>query len=100
MGFEVIVDASTIGYAEFAAGDSVLAIYERTRMAGVVGGAEVSGAGGVVITFDADNVDATYDALVEAGARSVRGPHDQPTWGFRIAIVADPEGNLIEINRP
>lgn len=100
MGLDVLIDASQISYAEFAAGDAVVAVYERTMMAKVVGAESSAGRGGAVITFDSHDVDGTFARLVERGARSVRAPHDQPTWGFRIAVVADPEGNLIEINHP
>ena len=100
VGFEVIVDAATIGYAEFASGDAVLAIYDRSMMARVVGQSAASGSRGAIVTFDSIDVDAEYERLVAAGARGVAAPHDQPTWGFRIALVADPEGNLLEINRP
>lgn len=37
LGFERTVDATSIGYAEFAAGDAILAIYDRARMTWVVG---------------------------------------------------------------
>ena len=98
LGFRVLVDASNIGYAEFDAGDAVLAVYERSMMAKVVDPQEISGRGNAIVTFDAEDVDGTFARLVEAGARPVAHPHDQPTWGFRIALVADPDGNLIEIN--
>lgn len=100
IGFEVTIDASEILYAELSAGDAVLAVYDRAMMAKVVGGSAVQGRGGAVITFDDPAVDETYARLVNAGARSVREPHDQPTWGLRIAVVSDPEDNLIEINHP
>ena len=98
LGFEVVVDASEIRYVEFAAGDAVLALYERSMMARVVAAQDVAGRGGAIITLDDEDVDGTYARLVQAGARPVAHPHDQPTWGFRIALISDPEGNLIEIN--
>lgn len=100
VGFDVIVDASEILYCEFAAGDSVLAIYDVSMMQRVVGDEARSVAGGVVITFDTSDVDATFERLFASGARPVAAPRDLPTWGFRIAVIADPEGNLLEINHP
>lgn len=97
LGFEMIVDAASIGYAEFAAGDAVVAIYDHRMMARVIG-VEASVKGKSVTTYDVADVDGTFERLVSAGAHPVARPHDQPTWGFRIAVVADPEGNLIEIN--
>jgi catechol 2,3-dioxygenase-like lactoylglutathione lyase family enzyme len=42
------------------------------------------------------NVDQTYDRLTESGAQPVYAPRDEP-WKMRSAMVADPEGDLIEI---
>ncbi|HUW18351.1 MAG TPA: VOC family protein [Sedimentisphaerales bacterium] len=43
-----------------------------------------------------EDVDAEFNRLVEHGARPVTGPRDMP-WGQRTSVVADPDGNLIEI---
>ena len=40
---------------------------------------------------------ATYDGLLAAGAASRMPPGPSPEPGVRIAFVADPEGNLIEL---
>lgn len=42
------------------------------------------------------DVDATYQAIVDAGFDSVREPFDA-FWGQRYAIVADPDGNHVDI---
>ena len=47
-----------------------------------------------VDTFD--EVDATYNRVIEQGATSVLAPTTEP-WGQRTCYIADPEGNLIEI---
>lgn len=47
------------------------------------------------------DVDAVHDRLVAAGARSIMPPGDSPAPGVRMAFVADPEGNFIELlDRP
>lgn len=43
-----------------------------------------------------EDVDKEFDRLVKAGATPVKEPISQP-YGLRESIVADPEGNLIEI---
>lgn len=43
-----------------------------------------------------DEVDATYNRVIEQGATSVLAPTTEP-WGQRTCYIADPEGNLIEI---
>jgi catechol 2,3-dioxygenase-like lactoylglutathione lyase family enzyme len=49
------------------------------------------------IAFDVPDVDAAYDALVGAGATDRMSPRPSPEPGVRMAYVADPEGNLVEL---
>jgi lactoylglutathione lyase len=44
-----------------------------------------------------DGLDAAHARAVEAGGRSVWTPRDTPAPGLRIAFVADPDGNLVEL---
>ncbi|MEU6407826.1 VOC family protein [Microbispora sp. NPDC046933] len=44
-----------------------------------------------------EDVDAVFLALLEAGATGRMAPQAAPEPGSRMAFVADPEGNLIEI---
>lgn len=44
-----------------------------------------------------EDVDREYARVVAAGAVAVMPPTDEP-WGQRTSYVADPDGNLIEIN--
>jgi len=44
-----------------------------------------------------DDVDATFDQLLAAGASARMSPRPAPEPGVRMAFVADPEGNLIEL---
>jgi catechol 2,3-dioxygenase-like lactoylglutathione lyase family enzyme len=50
--------------------------------------------------FRVDDVDATSDAVTELGGRIVRAGQDRPEHGVRAAVVADPEGHLIELVGP
>lgn len=48
---------------------------------------------------DADDVDATFDALTAAGGAPRQRPND--AWfGCRYAIIADPDGNLLGLKAP
>ena len=49
------------------------------------------------VAFDVRDVDASYDALIAAGATDRMSPRPSPEPGVRMAYVADPEGNLIEL---
>ena len=44
-----------------------------------------------------DDLDAVHARAVEAGGRSVWPPRVTPEPGLRIAFVADPDGNLVEL---
>ncbi|MFT4215556.1 MAG: VOC family protein [Microbacterium sp.] len=44
-----------------------------------------------------DDVDALFDALVDAGAHVVTAPAASPEPGVRFAFLTDPEGNFIEL---
>ena len=49
------------------------------------------------LALTVDDLEATYDRLLAAGAASRMPPSQSPEPGVRIAFVADPEGNLIEL---
>jgi uncharacterized glyoxalase superfamily protein PhnB len=43
-----------------------------------------------------DDVDKTFDYLIEHGAKAIKAPASMP-WGQRTAFFADPEGTIHEI---
>jgi catechol 2,3-dioxygenase-like lactoylglutathione lyase family enzyme len=47
--------------------------------------------------LDVPDVDAAYRRLVAAGAGERMSPRPSPEPGVRMAYVADPEGNLVEL---
>jgi glyoxylase I family protein len=49
------------------------------------------------IAFDVRGVDEAFGRLVALGARPVMTPRPSPEPGVRMAFVADPEGNLLEL---
>ena len=49
------------------------------------------------VAFDVPDVDASYEALLALGAADRMSPRPSPEPGVRMAYVADPEGNLIEL---
>ncbi|MCU0665403.1 MAG: VOC family protein [Myxococcota bacterium] len=89
-------------YAEFKHEGIRFAMYERSKLPALLG-QEPSYPDGLNGTFElainvgaAQNVDALFDRLTRLGARTVYCPRDEP-WKMRSAMVADPEGNLLEI---
>ena len=49
------------------------------------------------VAFDVLGVDKAFERLLGLGARSLMTPRPSPEPNVRMAFVADPEGNLIEI---
>jgi glyoxylase I family protein len=49
------------------------------------------------LAFDVLGVDAAYDRLLALGAVAVMTPRPSPEPDVRMAFVADPEGNLLEL---
>ncbi|WNM25637.1 VOC family protein [Demequina capsici] len=53
------------------------------------------------LAFDVAGLDEAFARLVAHGARAVMPPQPSPEAGVRMAYVADPEGNLLElVERP
>jgi lactoylglutathione lyase len=43
-----------------------------------------------------ENVDKRFREIVAKGGKEIYSPRNEP-WNMRSAMIADPEGNLIEI---
>ncbi len=92
--------------AEFVHDGIRLSMFERAsfpQMLPELVGHEASYSKGLNPTFELaidlprfEDVDPEFERLVAAGARPVIQPRDEP-WGMRSSMVADPEGNLIEV---
>jgi len=89
-------------YAEFKHEGIRFAMFERRALPELLG-QEPSYTKGINGTFELainvgapENVDEMFNRVVAAGAIPVYAPRDEP-WNMRSSMVADPEGNLIEI---
>ena len=89
-------------YAEFKHEGVRFSMYERAQLPGLLGRAPAypSGLNGtfelaIDLPTSAD-ADSMFARVVGAGGQPVYAPRDEP-WGMRSSMVADPEGNLIEI---
>ena len=86
--------------AFYSAGTVAFALFERAALAEDAGVAPAgSGFAGFTLAHNvgsADEVTATIDAAVAAGARCARAPETAPWGGFR-GYFADPDGFLWEV---
>jgi len=89
-------------YAEFKHEGIRFSMYERKQLPDLLG-RKPSYPQDLNCTFELainvgkpEQVDAYFKKIVEAGAKPIYEPRDEP-WKMRSSMVADPEGNLIEI---
>ncbi|MBN2780474.1 MAG: VOC family protein [Candidatus Marinimicrobia bacterium] len=89
-------------YAEFRHEGIRFAMYERDKLPDLLGRTP-SYPEGLNGSFELSlnagepqNVDSTFEKLTANGAAVVYAPRNEP-WHMRSAMIADPEGNLIEI---
>ena len=83
----------------FQAGDMVLALWDRARLAEDSGVEDGGGWGGVTLALNFasnDEVDAVVDEAREAGAEVVREPAET-FWGGYSGVIVDPDGHPWEI---
>ena len=89
-------------YAEFKHEGIRLSMYERSLLPQLLGQTpefpqHLNGTFELAIKVgDRENVDAKFNEIIAKGGRAVYPPRDEP-WKMRSAMLADPEGNLIEI---
>ena len=89
-------------YASFATGgDTGVAIFSRKLMLESLRweGQDTVGVPQQVLCFAVNDIDAECSRLRHAGVHFINEPQDYPGWGIRCAHFADPEGNIIEINK-
>jgi lactoylglutathione lyase len=101
LGLEIEWDGNG-PYAEFKHAGIRFAMYERAQLPALFGQAPTypSGLNGTFeLAIDLphfEDVDVEFERVIKAGAKPVYAPCHEP-WGQRSSMLADPEGNLIEI---
>jgi catechol 2,3-dioxygenase-like lactoylglutathione lyase family enzyme len=66
---------------------------DQDALAGLIAKGALNG-----VHFHADDLDAAFAKLREAGAEIVEEPTEQP-WGARDFAVRDPSGNLVRVDQ-
>ena len=88
------------GYAEFATGVGVLAIFSAEAQEKYIpGSAEAARNRSLILEFKVANVDLEYRRLASLVKVWVKPPTTQP-WGTRSVYFRDPDGNLVDFYTP
>jgi catechol 2,3-dioxygenase-like lactoylglutathione lyase family enzyme len=101
LGFQTDWDG-TGPYAEFHNEGVRFSMYARSELPTLLGQSPTfpSGLNGtfeLAIDLPASaDVDREFERIVQAGGRTIYAPRLEP-WGMYSSMIADPEGNLIEI---
>ncbi len=102
LGMQTNWDGSTPN-AELYSGEYHLTLYRREDFEADTGRkfSYHKGINGAVeLGFEAENyaaVDREYERIINSGGKSVMPPTTIARWNERTCIVADPDGNLVEI---
>jgi catechol 2,3-dioxygenase-like lactoylglutathione lyase family enzyme len=101
LGFEIDWDGNG-PYAEFKNDGVRFSMYERALLPALLGQtpdypANLNGTFELAIDLPTSaDADREFERVVKTGGRAIYAPVDEP-WGQHSSMVADPEGNLIEI---
>ena len=96
--FRMEDDTGRIGHAEIDIAGIVLMLSDEHPELGIVS-PETLGGAGLGLTLPVDDVDATYERALAAGATGLRPPADQ-FYGERAATLLDPFGHRWTVSRP
>ena len=89
-------------YAEFKHEGIRFSMFERQQLPQLLGQTpefpkQLNGTFELAINVgQPENVDIKFKEIIAAGGREIYAPRDEP-WKMRSAMIADPEGNIIEI---
>jgi catechol 2,3-dioxygenase-like lactoylglutathione lyase family enzyme len=89
-------------YAEFRHEGIRFSMYQRSELPALLGQTPgypsgINGTFELAIDYPTSaEADQAYDRAMQQGAHLVYAPRDEP-WGMHSSMIADPEGNLIEI---
>ena len=106
LGLEAVWNLEDGCYGSFKVADGIegFAIFASDFMAPMVGNADKTQPLGYreksMVSFEVENVDETYQALLAKGVEFVNQPTDWAAAGMRLVHLRDPEENLIEFFTP
>ena len=106
LGLEPVWGDENGPYANFKVAEGIegFALFVSDFMAPAVGNTDKDQPTGYreksMVSFEVENVDDTYQALLTKGVAFINQPTDMPDWFMRVVHLRDPEENLIELFTP
>jgi len=106
LGLEPVFGDENGPYANFKVAEGIegFALFVSDFMAPAVGNAEKTQPSGYreksMVSFEVENVDDAFQALLAKGVDFINQPTDMPDWYMRAVHFRDPEDNLIELFTP
>ena len=101
LGLEVAMISGVDRYAELARGETKLTIMCRGKIKEYFGSSTAVNFGkqddAIAVSFSVDNVDEACKYLESKEVEIVSAPWNFADWGVKLALVRDPEGNLVEL---
>lgn len=104
LGFELLWGDENSPYVELNTGGSIIALNQREIMKDVL---PIDFSETIqphehksILIFEVEDVDGYINNLRSEGISILTNPIDMPQWGIRLAHIQDPDGNIIEINKP
>jgi catechol 2,3-dioxygenase-like lactoylglutathione lyase family enzyme len=106
LGLEPVWGDEESCYASFKVAEGIegFAIFVSDFMAPAVGNVDKIQPSGyrekLMVSFEVENVDEIYQALLTKDVNFINQPTDMLDWGMRVVHLRDPEENLIELFTP
>ena len=103
LGLEETFASEIDTYVELTDGATKLTLLNRNKITEYFGSDTPVSFGhkndAIALSFQVEDVDEAFRYLKQQGVEVVSEPWDFVDWGVKLALVRDPEGNLIELNQ-
>lgn len=103
LGLEITFISERDTYVELCNGDVKLTLLNRNKITEYFGSQTQVHFGqqndAIALSFEVQDVDQACEYLQQKRVEIVSPPWDFVDWGVKLALVRDPEGNLIELNQ-
>lgn len=103
LGLEATFISEIDTYVELTDGDVKLTLLNRNSIHEYFGTKTIFYFGqkkdGIALSFQVEDVEKACQYLQEKGVEIVSPPWNVPDWALKLALIRDPEGNLIELTQ-